>query len=82
MVEEEKERQMQQTILNDPLVSTQELERMTGIKRRTYERWRLLGQGGPQFIHVGGGKLVRYRVSAIEAWLQRGGNPDALQKAA
>jgi predicted DNA-binding transcriptional regulator AlpA len=54
---------------------------MTGIKPRTIERWRLLGQG-PQFQKVGG-KLVRYRISAIELWLQQhGGNPEALQKAA
>lgn len=72
---------MQQTILNDPLVSTQEFSRMTNIKPRTIERWRLLGQG-PGYIRVGG-KLVRYRISAIEAWLQQhGGTPDAIQKAA
>jgi predicted DNA-binding transcriptional regulator AlpA len=53
---------------------------MTNIKPRTIERWRLLGQG-PGFIRVGG-KLVRYRVSAIEAWLQRGDKADALEKAA
>lgn len=72
---------MQQTILNDPLVSTQEFSRMTGIKPRTIERWRLLGQG-PCFCRVGG-KLVRYRVSAIEAWLQQhGASPEAQQTAA
>jgi predicted DNA-binding transcriptional regulator AlpA len=70
-----------QTIANDPLVSTQEFARLTSIKPRTIERWRLLGQG-PAHIRVGG-KLVRYRVSAIEAWLQQhGGSPDAIQKAA
>lgn len=71
---------MQQSILNDALVATPELERMTGIKRRTWERWRLLGQG-PEFVRVGG-KLVRYRVSAIEAFLRRGGQANALEKAA
>ena len=70
-----------QTIANDPLVSTQEFARLTGIKPRTIERWRLLGQG-PAYIHVGG-KLVRYRISAIEAFLQQqGGNSNAQQKAA
>lgn len=65
--------QMQLTLLNDSLLTTPDVERVTKIKRRTLERYRLLGQG-PRFIRVGGGvhaRLVRYRLSDVEAWIQQ-----------
>ena len=57
-----------QSLLNDPLVSTQQLGRLIDTKPRTIERWRLLGTG-PSFIRVNS-RLVRYRLSEIESWLR------------
>ena len=58
------------TIVEDPLLSTQEFAKLASIKCRTLERWRLLGQG-PAFIRVGGKRLVRYRVSSIDSFLRQ-----------
>lgn len=60
---------LQSSIISDPLLSTTELHARTGVKPRTWERWRLEGKG-PQFVRVGD-RLVRYRLSAVEAWLRQ-----------
>ena len=70
----------QQTIVTDPLLSTQEFAKLASIKCRTLERWRLLDSAamergqpvqGPRFIRVGGKRLVRYRVSECDRWISQ-----------
>lgn len=53
----------------DRAVDTKEAARILGISHRTLENFRLRG-GGPAYVRVGaGGKLVRYRLSALSAWM-------------
>jgi predicted DNA-binding transcriptional regulator AlpA len=52
----------------DALLSDFDLERLTGCKRSTWQKKRLLGGNEtPPFIRIG--RLVRYRQSEFEAWL-------------
>jgi len=53
-----------QVILDQKRVAT-----ILGISTRTLERYRLTGLG-PPYIKFGG-KLVRYRQSDLEAWIQQ-----------
>jgi hypothetical protein len=41
------------------------------VSPRTMQRWRLEGSG-PEFIRLRGGRLVRYRRSALDAFLLEG----------
>jgi predicted DNA-binding transcriptional regulator AlpA len=59
-----------QTIITDPLLSTQELAKLASLKCRTLERYRLLGKG-PKFLRIGGERLVRYRCSDVDIWLRQ-----------
>jgi predicted DNA-binding transcriptional regulator AlpA len=59
----------QQSILSDPLLSTEDFSARTGIKPRTIERWRLEGKG-PEFVRIGS-RMVRYRLSAIESFIRQ-----------
>lgn len=48
------------------LLDPQAVEREYGILQRTQSQWRYLGRG-PTYVKVG--RMVRYRRSDIEAWL-------------
>lgn len=50
----------------DPLLTDFDLERLTGKARSTWQKARLTGSG-PPFIRMG--RLVRYRQSEFERWL-------------
>ena len=50
----------------DPLLSDHDLEQITGRARSSWQKDRLSGRG-PRFIRIG--RLVRYRRSDLEAWL-------------
>jgi predicted DNA-binding transcriptional regulator AlpA len=50
----------------DPLLSDQDVERITGRARSTLQKDRVSGSGIP-FIRVG--RLVRYRQSDVKAYL-------------
>jgi predicted DNA-binding transcriptional regulator AlpA len=52
-------------------VDTGELERLTGIKRRTWDKWRYLGTG-PRFLRVSR-RMCRYRLGDVLAWLESKG---------
>ncbi len=52
----------------DALYSTKELYHITGTSERTYEHWRSTGEG-PAYIRFGG-KLVKYKGSAILAYAE------------
>lgn len=48
------------------VLSEQDLEERTGIKVKTWQKWR--GDGtGPAYVKLGA--LVRYRPRDVEAWL-------------
>ena len=49
------------------LLTDHDLEHMTGRARSTWQKDRLTGRG-PRFIRVG--RLVRYRQSDVEHWLE------------
>jgi predicted DNA-binding transcriptional regulator AlpA len=50
----------------EPLLDDRDLEKITGRARSTWQKSRLTGEG-PPFIRLG--RLVRYRASEFEAWL-------------
>jgi predicted DNA-binding transcriptional regulator AlpA len=50
----------------EPLLDDRDLEQITGKARSTWQKSRLTGEG-PPFIRLG--RLVRYRVSDVQAWL-------------
>jgi predicted DNA-binding transcriptional regulator AlpA len=52
--------------LIDPLLTDFDLERLTGRARSSWQKARLTGNS-PKFIRLG--RLVRYRLSDVEAWL-------------
>ena len=49
------------------LLSPKDVERIYGIKEGTLAKWRQRGTG-PDYFSVG--KLVRYKESEFEAWLE------------
>jgi predicted DNA-binding transcriptional regulator AlpA len=52
-----------------------EVEALTGLKKKTLQRWRLMNQG-PPFVRAG--RCVRYPTSSLNAWLNNlpsGGTP-------
>jgi predicted DNA-binding transcriptional regulator AlpA len=51
----------------DDLLSTDELSGKLGIPTATLRNWRYLGQG-PSYVHLG--RLVRYRPSDVNQWLE------------
>jgi phage terminase Nu1 subunit (DNA packaging protein) len=48
------------------LLSDEQLEEITKVKRRTWQDWRLRGLG-PAYIKVG--RLVRYDPQTVAQWL-------------
>jgi hypothetical protein len=51
----------------DPLLSDRDVEKITGRARSTLQKDRVVGSGIP-FVRVG--RLVRYRQSDVEAFLE------------
>jgi excisionase family DNA binding protein len=51
-----------------PLLTIAEVAELLGVSERTLETWRYRGRG-PAFIRVGK-KVVRYRLSDVEAFLE------------
>jgi hypothetical protein len=51
------------------MVDEQSASDLIGVKVKTLQDWRLKRNFGPPFIRVGG-KLIRYRVDALLAWLE------------
>jgi len=50
----------------NPLLSTTDAAPQIGIKPTTLEIWRVQGKG-PRYLKIG--RLVRYRLSDLTAWL-------------
>jgi len=48
------------------LLNSEEASQYLGLKKQTLEVWRILGKG-PRFIRAG--RVVRYRASDIQDWL-------------
>jgi predicted site-specific integrase-resolvase len=48
-------------------LNQRELAERLNISPRTLERWRWLGQGGPAFLKLGGGRVV-YRLADVERY--------------
>lgn len=53
---------------DDPKLTTQQAAKLLGVKARTLVSWRL-SDIGPEYIRYGR-KCVRYRLSALETFLQ------------
>ncbi len=49
------------------LIDEKELARITGIKPSTWAKWRATGEGSPYFKL---GRLCRYRLDAVEHWIE------------
>lgn len=52
-----------------PLLTAAQVAVMLGVSGRTVEDWRATKRGGPAWIKIG--KLVRYRLNAVENYLER-----------
>lgn len=52
----------------DPLFATDAVAKYLGVGIPAIERWRQIGTG-PDYIKVG--RLVRYRQSALDAWVAK-----------
>ena len=59
---------MKLTLDQDRLLLPPETSQKLGIKTSTLAKWRSVGRG-PRFVLVG--RLPRYRLSDIDAWLNR-----------
>ncbi len=59
---------MNKPILKDQLLTPEQVSEMLSIPRATLYAWRTKGKG-PDGLRVG--KHLRYRASAIDAWLER-----------
>lgn len=58
----------QQPTAADPLLTPEEVSSMLGgVPPATLKRWRTQ-RSGPVALHIG--RHVRYRLSAVESWLQ------------
>ena len=58
---------MEQSILNDPLLSGHQVAVLLGRRDRTMEYWRLTGKG-PKHVKLEG--KISYFVSDIDRWLK------------
>lgn len=68
------------TIAGLKLLTTEQLaELLTDTSVRTLEDWRLDGRG-PDFIRLGP-KKIRYRISAVERWLDKNERKSAARSA-
>ena len=54
----------------DKALTTKEAAEICGLSHRTLEHYRLHG-GGPEYFRVGGGRIVRYRLSDLYAWMDK-----------
>lgn len=54
----------------DPLLTPSEAAAYIGVTESTLSVWRCVGRYDIQFVKVG--RLVRYRKSALDAFLERG----------
>lgn len=59
---------MPQAVQTDVLIDETALSRRLLTKPATLSRWRYAGKG-PRFVKVG--RLVRYKLSDVEAWLSQ-----------
>lgn len=59
---------------NMELVPQREVARLLGVKTKTLEKWRWVGEG-PPYVKVNG-HLVRYELDDVEAWLNSQRRPD------
>ncbi len=59
---------MQHQVQNDELIDETALSRRLLTKPATLSRWRYAGKG-PRFVKVG--RLVRYRLSDVLAWISQ-----------
>lgn len=57
----------------DRIMDTEGLARYMGVKPRTVQDWRHENVG-PDFFKLGGGR-VRYRMSAVQSWMDRESTP-------
>lgn len=57
------------TQVSDPLYDTAEAADYIGVKENTLTVWRCIGRYGIEYIKVG--RLVKYRKSALDAFLYR-----------
>jgi len=53
----------------DPLLTIKDLARLTGRTPRTLQQWRIEHRG-PAYVRLSGRRGVRYRQSAVRAWLE------------
>jgi predicted DNA-binding transcriptional regulator AlpA len=51
----------------EPLLTDYDLEQLTGRARSSWQKARCRGEG-PRFLRLG--RLVRYRASDVQAWLE------------
>jgi predicted DNA-binding transcriptional regulator AlpA len=54
---------------SDRLLHTEEAARYLSVSPAMLERLRWLGDG-PPYIHPTGGRIVRYRLSDLQQWLE------------
>ncbi len=55
-------------VTSEPLISITDVSELLGIPVATLYRWRYLGEGPPGYRI---GRHVRYRRSAVEAWIEQ-----------
>ncbi len=53
--------------MNDIYLTEQEFSTRYHVSRRTAQRWRQTGEGGPPFVRLGMVRIA-YRLSDCEAW--------------
>lgn len=54
---------------DEQALTTEEVARMTGIAVSTLVTWRCRG-GGPPFMVLGRGRVVRYRRGSVATWMR------------
>ena len=59
------------TIVVSPLMDSREIAAYLKVSESTLSRWRSAGQG-PPFLRLGG--IARYRIDAVDAWLEEYGD--------
>ncbi len=65
----EKPEQVVTVVAPEPLLTTKEVAAFVGLSAYTLTRYRMDGIG-PNYVHLGP-KIVRYRRSDIEAWVDK-----------
>ena len=59
---------VEDAIASDPRLNNAGAAKYIGVKPGTLNQWRTMGKG-PVFLRVG--RFVRYRLSALDAWLDK-----------